>query len=191
MAGNGEKITRHQELAISALIQHSTISSAAKAIGISEATLRRWKKLPGFAVAYSKARRELVTDTIAMLQRAGHAAMATLVTIMTSATASASARAGAARTILELGLRERPVGLHIAAPTNTARISKGLAQVIKATMRGDISPEEAKQVASVFRTALDAAAMAELEKRLAALEEQGGKRRDGFSGADAYDEEAA
>jgi hypothetical protein len=39
--------------------------------------------------------------------------------------------------------------------------------------------------------ALVAAAMADLEKRLAALEEQGGKRRDGFSGADAYDDEEA
>lgn len=108
MAGNGEKITRHQERAIAALIQYGTITAAAKAAGIGEATLRRWMKRPTFSKAYDEARRELVSSTVRLLQRAGGAALATLVKIMTNEGAAATARTQAARTVLELSLRQTP-----------------------------------------------------------------------------------
>jgi hypothetical protein len=173
MAGNGEKLSRHQERAISALLSNGTIAGAARESGVSEASIRRWMKLPAFKVAYAAARRELVDGTVKMIQKAGQAAFATLVRAMADEKAPWSARANAARTVLELGLRERPVGIHLAASTTTSGISKGLATVIQAAMRGEMTPDEARQVATVFRTQLDAVALAEVERRLAALEGHG------------------
>lgn len=171
MSGNGEKITRHQERAIAALIEQSTLAAAARVANISEATLRRWMKQPAFSVEYAAARRGLVSNTVKNLHKAGNAALATLIKIMANDQASAAARAAAARTVLELGLRERPVGIHLEAPTTTGRISQGLAKLIQAATSGEVLPEEAKAIASIFRTQLDAVAVAELERRLAALEE--------------------
>jgi hypothetical protein len=73
------KLTRKQELAIASLMTSGTHARAAEATGISEATLQRWLKLPGFAEEYRRRRLALVDDAVKILQAAAGAAVGTLV----------------------------------------------------------------------------------------------------------------
>lgn len=98
-AGHGEKQSRQEEAAIAALLSCRTILEAAKAVGIGEATLRRWMKEPGFAAHYREARRQVVQHSIGALQGATSKAVATLLRIMDCD--SPSAAASAARTVIE------------------------------------------------------------------------------------------
>ena len=45
MTGHGAKFGRKKEQAIAALLSHRTVEEAAKAAGISPATLKRWMQL--------------------------------------------------------------------------------------------------------------------------------------------------
>jgi hypothetical protein len=69
MSGHGEKLTRKQELAISALLATQTLAEAAHAAELGEATLRRWLKLPSFRRAYLDARRQVVEGVVSRLQQ--------------------------------------------------------------------------------------------------------------------------
>ena len=60
------------------MLVHPTVCDAAEAIGVGEATLRRWLKLEGFSTAYRAARRQAVVIAIAQLQRASGEASDTL-----------------------------------------------------------------------------------------------------------------
>jgi predicted DNA-binding protein (UPF0251 family) len=68
MTGHGEKLSRNQEKAISALISSPSISEAAKKVGIGEKTLWRWLQLNNFKRRYQKARRVVVRQAIALVQ---------------------------------------------------------------------------------------------------------------------------
>ena len=63
--GHGEKLSRKQEQAIVALLQHATIRAAAAAVPVNERTLRAWMRDPAFAAAYAQARRELLDVAVA------------------------------------------------------------------------------------------------------------------------------
>jgi hypothetical protein len=78
MNGHGEKLTRKMEQAIGALLATATLAEAAQAAGVSEATLRRWLKLPGFRRAFLDARRQVVEGVVTGLQRVATKAVATL-----------------------------------------------------------------------------------------------------------------
>ena len=67
MIGHGQKFSRKKEQAIAALLSHRTIEDAAKAVGISFATLKRWMKLPEFNAEYLQARREAVLQANARI----------------------------------------------------------------------------------------------------------------------------
>ena len=58
MKGHGSKFTHKMELAVAALLTQRNHEEAAKAVGISPATLLRWQKLPEFEKAYREARRQ-------------------------------------------------------------------------------------------------------------------------------------
>src|SRR5579864_7524945 len=103
--GHGEKLSRKQEHAILALLSHSTIQAAAQACGVSESTLRRWNQLPDFQAAYRDACHEMVRSALSNLQQASGQAVTCLQAIMSDTTASASSRAAAAKTVLELTLK--------------------------------------------------------------------------------------
>jgi len=79
MTGHGEQLSRKQEHAIGALLTEPTISAAAAAVGIGEATLRRWMKLDDFITEYRAARRQVVEQATARLQQASSGAVDTLV----------------------------------------------------------------------------------------------------------------
>lgn len=105
MTGHGEKRSRKTEQAVAALLSHATIEEAAKAVDIAVITLRRWLRDEEFRSEYERARRQLMEHAAARLQQASSLAVETLRGIMQDETAPASARAMAARIVLEMGQR--------------------------------------------------------------------------------------
>jgi hypothetical protein len=65
----GSQLSRKQEQAIAALLELPTIDRAADKVGVSEKTLRNWLKVPEFLTAYRDARRQVVEESVALLQR--------------------------------------------------------------------------------------------------------------------------
>jgi len=106
MKGHGEKLSRNQERAISALLVHPTMTQAADAAGIGEVTLWRWLRIPAFKEQYRLARREAVNQAVGQLQAACSVAVVALTDISKDVNCPASAReASAARTVLEMALK--------------------------------------------------------------------------------------
>jgi transposase-like protein len=103
MAGHGSKI-RKKEQAVAALLACGTIDEAARAVGISPATLLRWTKDPDFAKEYAEARRAAVAQAIGTIQHLTLVATATLRVVMEDADAPASARVSASKTVLETAI---------------------------------------------------------------------------------------
>ena len=78
MIGHGEKLSRKREQALYSLVHQPTIAAAARAIGIGEATLRRWLKNPDFRADYRRYKQEILEHSIALLQTSGDEAVKTL-----------------------------------------------------------------------------------------------------------------
>lgn len=93
MTGHGEKLTRKQDQAIGALLTEQTIAAAAEKVGVGEATLRRWLKLPEFLAAYREARRDVMEKTMAQLQQASWASGTTLIKLLGASNESVRLRA--------------------------------------------------------------------------------------------------
>lgn len=66
----------------------------------------------------------------------------------------------------------RPVALDMAAPMDAAGVAAALSSVTQAVAAGDLSPEEGQAVAAILETQRRAIETAELEARIAALEER-------------------
>jgi transposase-like protein len=103
--GHGAKLPRKKEQAIAALLTAPSIEAAAQAIGVANATLRRWLADPGFKAEYMAARRDAVSQAVGALQRACLSAVETLRDIMTDKDAPHHARVASARAVLEGALR--------------------------------------------------------------------------------------
>ena len=104
MSGHGERRSRKAEQLIAALLVQPTIEAAAKLVGISVASARRWMKAPSFREQYNEARREAMRQTTGRLQAAALEAVDALCKVQ-RAGESESARVSAARTILEQALK--------------------------------------------------------------------------------------
>ena len=96
MTGHGEKLSRKQEQSIGALLTEPTIFAAAAAVGIGEATLRRWMKRVDFTTEYRAARRQVVEQATARLQQASGGAVDTLVKSLEASSESVQLRAAMA-----------------------------------------------------------------------------------------------
>jgi predicted DNA-binding transcriptional regulator AlpA len=94
-----------QDRMIVALLDHLTQEKAAAALGISTVTLWRQMQKPDFAIAFRKARRQAVSLSVARLQQATGAAVATLLRVMTDREAPASTRIRAADMVLQGAFR--------------------------------------------------------------------------------------
>jgi len=105
MRGHGAKFTRKMEEAIAALLAHGNHDNAARAAGISPATLLRWQKIPEFEKAYREARRAAYTQSIARLQQATSAAATTLHRMTLDPNVPASTRVRAADSVLNHAAR--------------------------------------------------------------------------------------
>jgi hypothetical protein len=90
------KLSRKQEACIAALLVQKTHALAADRAGVSEATLQRWLLLPDFQTAYRAARRQLVENALAKLQRVTDQAVATLEELLTCGHPPTQARAAIA-----------------------------------------------------------------------------------------------
>jgi hypothetical protein len=101
-AGHGDKSRLH-ERAIAALLTAPNVAGAAKAAGVSRATLLRWLQEPGFKAAFRSARREVVEATIGRLQQVSAEAVETLQAALKCKVPTV--RVSAARTVLEYSLR--------------------------------------------------------------------------------------
>ena len=99
------KLTPTQERAIIALLSHSTTRTAAKSVGVDEATLWRWLQDKDFHAAYMTARRETVKHAIARLQQISSEAVNTLREIVKDKKQPAPARVSAAKAILEFSIK--------------------------------------------------------------------------------------
>ena len=99
------KLTAIQERAIVALLSHSTIKSAAKAVGVDDTTLWRWLQDKDFHAAYMTIRRESVSLSIARLQQSTMEAVNTLKAIAKDKKAPSSSRVMAAKAIIEYSIK--------------------------------------------------------------------------------------
>jgi hypothetical protein len=97
------QITRRQEQAIAALLEHGTVAAAAAASGVGRATLHRWLDAPAFARAYARARADVLTHALGALQAASGDAVATLRAAMQGA--GSPVQVSAARAVLDHALR--------------------------------------------------------------------------------------
>lgn len=100
MNGHGAELPRKKEEAIAALLSSRNIEEAAKKVGVSASTLRRWMRLPEFESDYLRARREGVTQAYARLQQNSGAAGSLLLKLLVDS--KDSTRLQAAKSILQL-----------------------------------------------------------------------------------------
>jgi hypothetical protein len=101
MKGHGTKFNSKKEAAVAALLTQKNQEEAARAVGISVATLLRWQKVPEFQKAYREARRAAHSQSIARLQQATSAAVSTLLRVMVDPNTPASTKVRAADSVLE------------------------------------------------------------------------------------------
>lgn len=98
-------MTEKQARALAALLSEPTQEAAAKKVGISARTIRRYLAEEEFSEAYRQAHAQLVENATKQMQRGLSAAVDTLQEIATDQDAAKSARVAAARSILEQALR--------------------------------------------------------------------------------------
>jgi DNA-binding MurR/RpiR family transcriptional regulator len=101
MKGHGTKFGRKMEAAVTALITQRNLEEAARAVGISVATLVRWQRDPGFQKAYREARRATHQQSVARLQQATGAAVTMLLKVLVDPSTPASVKVRAAESVLE------------------------------------------------------------------------------------------
>jgi AcrR family transcriptional regulator len=95
---------RSEEI-ISALLEHGNTSKAARALGVSEATVRRRLRTEEFQEEFRRVRREALSQAVARLQQSSTAAAVTLLRIMVDPAAPASTRMRAASCVLDGAMR--------------------------------------------------------------------------------------
>lgn len=104
MARTKKPTADHQLLL--ALACGASVENAARQCGLSESTARRRLKTPEFAKELQEIRAGMVERTSATLTAVGAEAVKALVSLL-AATTPPPVRLGAARTVLELGIRFR------------------------------------------------------------------------------------
>jgi hypothetical protein len=98
--GHTESLNPRHERFLLELCGGKTIAGAAKAMGITEATARRWLAIPAVQSAYRAMRHELVESAVRAMQQASRAAVATLIKNLTAQSPAAQIRA--AQILLEM-----------------------------------------------------------------------------------------
>jgi hypothetical protein len=92
-----------------ALACGSTVENAAAKVGVNPRTIHRRLKTPAFRVRLKKLKSEMIQRTGSMLTAAGLESVKTLLSLQEKAVPPAT-RLGAARAVLELGVRIRENG---------------------------------------------------------------------------------
>jgi hypothetical protein len=177
MRGHGQKLTGKQEALIAALLTEPTHAGAAAKAGVSEATVHRWLRLPGFRTAYRHARRELVEGAIGRIQAATGQAVDTLVAVAKGGKRD-SDRVRAAVALLDhafRGLTDADL-LHAdgttcnGPPIGTADLVQLLAARLRQVDAAELpTGEKARQTGALADALLRAIAVDVLDKRTEAL----------------------
>lgn len=102
---NHETKAARREQALVALLNYPTIKEAALGCNQAEVTLRRYMADPDFRTEYDARRRQLVEAACGALQTRMGAAADTLAELMDCPAVPPQTRLGAARMILEFGLK--------------------------------------------------------------------------------------
>ncbi len=108
MALGGEArgaVSPRQELALQAVLSHSTLKEAAAAAGVGDTTLWRYMNDPEFSRRLREARRGAAGHAAVRLQRGASEAVAVLRDLMTNEGAPPAARVMAARTVIDYPFR--------------------------------------------------------------------------------------
>jgi hypothetical protein len=92
---------------LTALACGATVENAARKAGIGERTAYRRLENAAFRAQLNQMRADMVQRTAGMLTGAGMGSVKTLVELQQDATAPAAVRRGAARDVLELGVKYR------------------------------------------------------------------------------------
>lgn len=98
-------MTEKKALALAALLSEPTQEAAAKRVGLSARTIRRYLAEPEFLEAYQQAHARLVEDATQRMQRGLSSAVDALQEIAKDPDAGKTARVAAARSLLEQALR--------------------------------------------------------------------------------------
>jgi hypothetical protein len=101
---HGDK-SRQREALLVALMSCPTVSQAAQQAGLSKSTALRWLTEPAFRQRYDDVRRQALEETLHYLQRSMLAAAAKLNALLLDRDSRPMVQLGAARAILEYGLR--------------------------------------------------------------------------------------
>ena len=101
MKGHGERLSRKVEQAVIALLSAKTVEEAARSVGISVKTLRRWQKLPEFEKKLRESRISNFRHSMARLQQASVPAVTTLLKLMVDAATPVAVKARCAYYVLE------------------------------------------------------------------------------------------
>ena len=101
--GHGAKSDALRERAVIALLSSRTIALAAKEAGVGERTLRTWMRDPQFQADLAAARRATFEAGMSRVQALAARAVGTLEDLL-DCHEQPSARLGAARTLIELGV---------------------------------------------------------------------------------------
>ena len=96
---------RQEARTLAAQARNAQQAAAAKKVGISARTMRRYMADPEFYEAYQQAHARLVEDATQRMQRGLNSAVDTLQQIATDQDAGKTARVAAARSLLEQALR--------------------------------------------------------------------------------------
>lgn len=103
-----KRISKAEEQAlVTALAFGATVENAARKAGIGERTAYRRLSDPDFRARVDQARQEAVLRTAGMLTGAASGSVKTLVDLQQDVSVPASVRRGAARDILEIGVKYR------------------------------------------------------------------------------------
>jgi hypothetical protein len=171
-------LSHQQERLIAALLTEPTQAAAAKAVGISEATLYRWLRLPEFQDACCKARRNLVDGSFGRIQAATGQAVETLMSVSRQGRRD-SDRIRASMALLNLacrgpaddGLLHGRPAKSTAAPYGTRDVVRLLSDELRAVEQSEMpTAEKARLLASLADALLRAINVDELEQRIEALQ---------------------
>ncbi len=125
MKGHGTKFSNKMGEAVAALLTQRNFEEAAKAVGISPATLLRWQKKPEFQAALREARRVALSQAIGRLQQGTSAAATTFLKIMVDPESPASTKIRAAECVFNFSIKAIELELVEARVTELENRIKG------------------------------------------------------------------
>jgi hypothetical protein len=125
MTGHGAKLGRKMHQAVAALYNSRTVEEAAKSIGVSSKTLRRWQALPEFDRAYREFGNAMFRHSLARLQQTAGAAVAVLRNILGDPNAPAAVKARSAYYVLDQTRKSIEIDQIEARLTELERVKEG------------------------------------------------------------------